>query len=206
MIIEDLEKLFPLVDFHFGIPTFLNGGTRPKLIDYNASVFWSDVLACGLAEHLCPLIGRLLTKEDLLRAIILSKGVLEQFSRAVNMGSTQWAVIAFVEDGEKVYCLSNPAHGMFDVKTGKVYDYMLDMPVESHSYNLMALHKRLKKKAHDLAAQKGAVDAAAKELADHKRHLEESGVLRNDLTDDPDRPVRDGCSGVDAGDSQAGAS
>lgn len=179
MTLEDLEVLFPNVNHHIGVPTYLNGGCRPKVVNYDMKVTYTAGMAVGVAEQLCPLLGRILTVEQLLR---FSKWLRSRISTlSVMLQQTKGELplegvsIAWLPDG-RVIGICSACQETIDLNTGADLFELPGVPKFSVYVSLTSLYLYLKAEM-EKPAVKEAVNVAVKEVAECKGDLGESGVL-----------------------------
>lgn len=180
MTLEDLEVLFPNVNHHIGVPTFLNGGCRPKVVNYDMKVTYTAGMAVGVAEQLCPLLGRTLTVEQLLRYSKWLKSRISTLSTMLQQTKGELPLvgvsIAWLPDGRLIGACS-ACDETIDLDTGVDLYGMDGVPRASLYISLTSLYLFLKAEMARQTTDKEAVNVAVKEVAECKGDLGESGVL-----------------------------
>jgi hypothetical protein len=210
--LEDVEKLFPKVEFQFGVVKFLNGGSRPHLIDYHKEVEWPDVLLLALAEKLTPLVGRLLTGHQVMDICRLLRTPITNWLSRIPEGSTEIPdfIVDLADDGKRFilgWINSVEYSSFYDLRDNCRESQVLVglAPEEAHLYNMAVMFIKLQRAVQSQLSEKNAVHAATTEVEQYQAALEQSGYLRDDAGGDSDRPVRDGGANVVAGNNPVGA-
>ena len=212
--LEDAEKLFPRVEFNYGVVKFLNGGSRPSVIDYHKEIEWPDVMLLALAERTTPLLGRILTGHQVMDLCRLLKQPVTDWLNTIKPDPRPeggWLIpdfyIDIADDGHALHAIWPGAPCSYDLRKNceKVdRDCSELMPEEAHLYNMAIMYIKLLRAVTSQISEKQAVHAATTEVQQYQAALAESGLLRDDLGDDTDRHVRDGSPTVVAGNNPAG--
>lgn len=169
--LEDAEKLFPQVQFHFGVVSFLNGGVRPKKIDYEEVVQPFKIVLCGLAEHLCPLLGKLVTNEQILTVCrIVAPAVAKAYFGEER--SAQEIVVDIFDDGKNKWLVFTGSNLCYNIATGESASGVAAKPAEAHLYHLSVISDRIATAAQLLKRDKDAIPKASAEVSASKRSVE----------------------------------
>lgn len=205
--VEDLEYLFPQLERHFGVVKFLNGGARPKQINYLEEVPWPRVLLCALGEHLCPLIGRLITTDNVLALCKHLQGPVANWFESLSHDATLGFRVDLVDNGcdHELWALWTGAKTAYNVSNGTFAD-LANIPTEAHIYDLGMIQARLLHRVNRLKLVKDVANDTAKPRDDDQGAVAESGHVCNDAGCHSAGPVRDGVSVVDAGNVPNGTS
>jgi hypothetical protein len=207
-LLEDVEKIFTRVDFHFGVVKFLNGGSRPQIVDYHKEVAWEDVLLLALADKLIPLMGRVLDGHQIMSLCRLLRTPLQGWLKRIEKtmpNSCEDFAVDITENGKELVAMWTGADGFYDLRNpGKAITEITWMPEEAHLYNVAMLHHRMQRAVSRYLTDKNAHHAATAQVEQFTSALEQSGHLRNDFGDDPAGHVRDGSPTVESGDNPAG--
>lgn len=206
-LLEDVEKIFTRVDFHFGVVKFLNGGSRPQIVDYHKEVAWEDVLLLALADKLIPLVGKILTGHQIMSLCQLVRQPLVDWLTRIQKPDAPLEDFAVDITGgpEGLLAMWTGGDGFHDLKQpGRILKAVTWMPEEAHLYNITAMHLRMQKAVSRYLTDKNAHHAATAQVEQYTAALKQSGHLRNDLGDDPAGHVWDGSPEVEPRDNSLG--
>jgi hypothetical protein len=180
--LEVLESLYPQLNHHVGVPTFLNGGCRPKQVNYEAEVTYTAAMACGTAEMLCPMLGRSLTVDHLMRYSRWLKAKISTLSRMLQQTKGELPMvgvsIAWFPDGQMVGTCSE-CQETIDLKTGIDLPGLPGVPLASYFISLTSLYLQTKALMEREETDKKATNVATEELVACQASTGERGVLRD---------------------------
>lgn len=145
--IAQLEKLYPNVEFTFGVTLIANNCNFPDdSLGPSATVDWVSAIMVGLADRMTSMLNQLYNRNQLCAFFRKIKPDVAAWFSKIDDSADKLPLFAvqLSDDDGYVWVSWSGAAKLYNMTTGELKDSASMVPAEAHLYNLTAIYARMR--------------------------------------------------------------